>query len=731
MSRHALIRDPRKHWVLLALLMVSLFALLLLNGNATNSLVLSTPVPPGTGAERQSGQGPVIGANLGEKGEGDLATPGGVMALTFVGGPDPRWTPRILEALQRHGARATFFVVGSQVNAHPDLVRRILAEGHELGIHSFSGADPRDMSEWRRNVDRMFAQRAVAGAVGQKPRLFHPPLSSTPTALDDRLRAEIREAVARGYPVVLADRDTRDWSNPGVDAIVGAATPDAGRGAVVLMHDGGGDRAQTVAAIDRLVPALTDRGYRFTTVSSGFGLVRSQVPGEASDWLGGLVLQWAQRLAGWTGDLLTVMLLVATGLELLRFIVQLAGTWVHLRRARGARHDAPPPPVPVTVLMPAFNEAVGIEAAVRSLLASTHPVVEVIVIDDGSTDGTADVVEGLALPGVRVIRQVNGGKPAALNTGIRHASHEVIVMVDGDTVLEPEAITRLIRPLADPRVGAVSGNTKVGNRGGLLGRWQHLEYVVGFNLERRLFDVAECMPTVPGAIGAFHRDLLIDVAGVPTDTLAEDTDLTMAVCRAGWRVVYEPSAVAWTEVPASVGQLWRQRYRWTYGTSQAMWKHRRALVESGAGGKFGRRGLMFLLVFRYALPLTAPMVDVLLVYSLLTSGTQLASLGLLALGLLAALVPQCLITLGALYLERERFSPIWVLPLQMFGYRQLMYLVLIQSLVTAVLGARLRWQRMHRTGMAAPLTEPARPTAVPPGPDPAASADSLPGPLIR
>jgi cellulose synthase/poly-beta-1,6-N-acetylglucosamine synthase-like glycosyltransferase/peptidoglycan/xylan/chitin deacetylase (PgdA/CDA1 family) len=703
----------------LALLMVLLFALLVLNGSATNSLVLATPGSPGTGSAQQSLQGPVIGANLGGNRQETLTTPKGVMALTFVGGPDPRWTPQILDALRRHGARATFFLVGSRANAHPGLVRRILTEGHELGILSFSGVDPRSMPKWRRNAEQMFAQRAVAGAVGQKPLLFHPPLSSTRTTLDTRFRAEILEAAARGYRVVLADLDTRDWSRPGTDAIVRAATPDAGRGAVVLMHDGGGDRAQTVAAIDRLIPVLTARGYRFTTISSGFRLIRSQEPGDISDWLGGLMLRWAQRLAGWAGYLLTVMLVVATGLESLRLIVQLAGTWGHLRRTRGTRYDPPPAPVPVSVLVPAFNEAVGIEAAIRSLLASTHPVVEVIVIDDGSTDGTADIVEGLGLPGVRVIRQANGGKPAALNTGIRHARHEVIVMVDGDTVLEAEAITRLVRPLADPRVGGVSGNTKVGNRGGLLGRWQHLEYVVGSNLERRLFDVAECMPTVPGAIGAFRRDLLISIGGVPTDTLAEDTDLTMAVCRAGWRVVYEPSAVAWTEVPASVRQLWRQRYRWTYGTSQAMWKHRRAFVESGASGRFGRRGLLFLLVFRYVLPLASPMVDVLLVYSLLTSGARLTLLSLL----LPALATHCVIALGALRLDRERFGPVWALPLQLFGYRQMMYLVVIQSLVTAALGSRLRWQRMLRTGTASPLGEPAAPTAVPPGWDPAAQAD--------
>ena len=202
------------------------------------------------------------------------------------------------------------------------------------------------------------------------------------------------------------------------------------------------------------------------------------------------------------------------------------------------------------------------------------------MVDDGSTDRTADIVASLAGPDLRLIRQRNAGKPAALNTGIANARHDLLVLVDGDTVFEPAALGRLIQPLADPTIGAVAGNTKVANRRGLLGRWQHLEYVIGFNLERRMFDLARCMPTVPGAIGAFHREVLTDVGGVSDQTLAEDTDLTMAIARGGWRIVYQPDAIAHTEAPASLRQLWRQRYRWCYGTLQAMWKHRSSLRQA-------------------------------------------------------------------------------------------------------------------------------------------------------
>src|SRR5437764_6509794 len=371
----------------------------------------------------------------------------------------------------------------------------------------------------------------------------------------------MRQAGGAGYLVVLADLDTEDWRRPGVPAIVQAATPAAGAGAVVMMHDSGGDRSQTVAALAVLLPRLQAQGYRFTTVSAALGLPGSP-PATFGQRLRGQALRWAQLAGGWLAAGLTWLMLVAITLSGLRLMVQVACAHAHARRVRRQAREPLRYLGPVSVIVPAFNEAANIEATVWSLVANDYPWVEVIVVDDGSTDGTGDRVARLDLTGVTVIWQENAGKPAALNTGIRHAVGEIIVLVDGDTVFGPDAIAELVQPLADPAVGAVSGNAKVANRGGLLGRWQHLEYVIGFNLDRRMFDLGRCMPTVPGAIGAFRRHALRYVGGVSAQTLAEDTDLTMAVSRAGWRVAYQPDAIAWTEAPGTVRPLWRQRYRW-------------------------------------------------------------------------------------------------------------------------------------------------------------------------
>jgi cellulose synthase/poly-beta-1,6-N-acetylglucosamine synthase-like glycosyltransferase/peptidoglycan/xylan/chitin deacetylase (PgdA/CDA1 family) len=677
----------------------------------------------------------------------------GLIALTFDDGPDPRWTPRLLDVLRRHHARATFFVVGAQAAAHPDLAKRIVREGHEVGSHTYTHLDMAGAPAWRIRLELDLTQRALEGTAGVRTRMLRMPYSSTPDALTGAQWQAARAAGRQGYLVALADRDTKDWARPGVNRILAAAAGRTGRqsattgtdagiraatragrgaGAVVMLHDAGGDRGQTVAAVDRLLTRMTAQGYRFASLSETLGLPSADVPAARAGRVIGGSFVLAQRASDWLAGSLGVLFAVAAGLTALRLGTLLIFARLHARRSRRQRRRSqrhlrsgastgawrvggrdgwtgtvghpghPGHPPPVSIIVPAYNEEAGIAATVRSLVDTTYPgQLEVIVVDDGSTDQTAWTVHALDLPEVRLISQDNGGKPAALNTGVAHAAHDVLVLVDGDTVFQPDTLGRLVAALADPAVGAVSGNTKVANRSGLLGRWQHVEYVIGFNLDRRMFDVLECMPTVPGAIGAFRRTALASVGGVSRDTLAEDTDLTMAICRAGWRVVYEETAVAWTEAPASLRQLWRQRYRWCYGTLQAMWKHKRSLVERG---KFGRRCLTYLAVFQVLLPLFAPAVDVFALYGLVFLDPVYV-----AGSWLIFMLAQTAAGAYALRLDGERLRALWSLPLQQIVYRQLMYLVVIQSLVTAVLGARLRWHVIRRTGtFSAPAPTTAR-----------------------
>ena len=679
-------RSPSRWLALIAMLLVLALALTV-NGFASQAVGQSS-----TGHRSSSPawgtQGPVL--DLSGPQPRSVPLPDKTVALTFDDGPDPKWTPRILEVLRRHDVPATFFVVGAQAAKHPELVRAQVADGHEIGAHTFSHSDFGAASPIRATIELSLSQSALAGAAGINTHLLRLPYSSRTEDITDPELAASRRAADLGYLMVFATEDGEDWRQPGPGTIVARSTPPAGRGGVVLLHDGGGDRRQTVEAVDRLITKLKAQGYRFTTVSEIAGLS----PGTAVRQVGrmaraqGQALLLALWMASMISKALLFLILPLTVLTLARSIAVVVLARRHVRETR----PAPPPAFfpPVSVIVPAYNEEVGIAAAVHSLAGNDYPTLEIIVVDDGSTDGTAAAVEAIDDPRVRLIRQANGGKPAALNTGIAAARHDIIVMVDGDTIFEPDTIRHLVAPLEDAGVGAVAGNTKVGNRQGLLGRWQHIEYVIGCNLDRRMYEVLGCMPTVPGAIGAFRRQALATVGGVSDDTLAEDTDLTMALNRAGWKVVFEDRARAWTEAPTTLRQLWRQRYRWSYGTMQAMWKHRRAVTERSSLGLVGLPSILFT---QLTIPLLSPAFDVFALYGLLF----LDPVRIMAFWVAFNAV-QLAVGAYAFRLDGESPRPLWAAPLQQFVYRQLMYLVVIESLASALAGTRLRWHKLTRTG---------------------------------
>ncbi|MBM2622242.1 glycosyltransferase [Actinoplanes sp. LDG1-06] len=652
--------------------------------------------------------GPVINTTGGQASTSRM--PAKTIALTFDDGPDPTWTPKILDVLEENDAHGTFFVVGSEVSRHPELTKRITDEGNELGLHTFTHPNLQRLAPWRRTLELSQTQVAIARATGVHTNLARFPYSSKNAAIDETNWKIIKDAGRQGYLVVVNDLDSEDWQKPGVPQIVKNATPAGESSAVILFHDAGGDRQQSVAALREFIPMMKARGYTFTTVTEGLNRTIEQSNSAAAGkvpllpenpdaagsdvWRGSAVI-WTVRVADGLVWFIAILFLVVGALTIGRTALLLLLATRHTRQRRKPGWSWGPPVVePVSVIVPAYNEKEGIEAAVRSLAGGDYPAIEVVVVDDGSTDGTASLVEQMRLPNVRVVRVPNGGKSNALNTGIALARHDLIVTVDGDTIFEPDSIRTLVQPFADPTVGAIAGNVKVGNREKMVAAWQHIEYVIGFNLDRRLYEVLGIMPTVPGAIGAFRREALAQVGGISDETLAEDTDVTMAMLRQGWRVVYAEDAKAWTEAPATLEQLYRQRYRWSYGTMQAMWKHRRALFDKGPSGRFGRVGLPFLALFGVALPMLAPVVDIMLLYGLVfweLEETVIAWLGMLALQLFTAAV--------AFRFDKESLKPLWRLPLQQFAYRQLMYLVLMQSATTALTGGRLRWHKLHRAGL--------------------------------
>ncbi|CAL9495674.1 bifunctional polysaccharide deacetylase/glycosyltransferase family 2 protein [Streptomyces sp. enrichment culture] len=713
-GRAAALQRPR---VLLALLLLlALTCVMLLDGYLRAEVGGDQRVRTGASAsdvpEDVLDGGPILSFPGGQA--TTVSVPDKTIVLTFDDGPDPTWTPQVLEILEKYDVPGTFFLVGSMVARHPGIVRDMVEQGNEVGVHTFTHVDLSYQSQSRVDREIEQTQLALAGAAGITTTLFRAPYSSETDAIDNYSWPVYESLGEDGYTSVFIDTDSDDWKRPGVSKIVEWATPEDGEGASVLFHDAGGERSQTIEALPKYIEKMKAKGYTFTTVS---GVMADQQPtrgpaAAASDATGsgdslqaahhkatgatlyeGKALVAAVAVAEWTVPALSAGLVIVGVAVMGRFAMMLVLARRHYRQRNRRRFSwGPPVTRPVSVIVPAYNEKECIEATLRSLARSTHPI-EIIVVDDGSTDGTAEIAESLGLPGVRVVRQANAGKPAALNNGVRHARYDIVVMMDGDTVFEPDTVRHLVQPFADPAVGAVAGNAKVGNRRTLIGAWQHIEYVMGFNLDRRMYDLLRCMPTIPGAIGGFRREAVLQVGGMSHDTLAEDTDITIALHRAGWRVVYEEHARAWTEAPGSLGQLWSQRYRWSYGTMQALWKHRRSLTDKGPSGRFGRVGLPLVVLFQVVTPVFAPLIDVFTVYSMLFVDFRAA-----LLAWLAVLAVQLVCAAYAFRLDGEKYRYLLMMPLQQLAYRQMMYLVLIHSCVTALTGGRLRWQKLKRTG---------------------------------
>ncbi|MGW0813313.1 bifunctional polysaccharide deacetylase/glycosyltransferase family 2 protein [Streptomyces viridiviolaceus] len=718
-GKAAALQKPRV--ILALLLLLALTCVMLLDGYLRAEVGGDQRVRTGASASDVPDEvldgGPILTFRGGQA--TTVSVPDKTIALTFDDGPNPTWTPKVLDILEEYDVPGTFFVVGSMVSRYPDIVKDLVDQGNEVGIHTFTHVDLSYQSDARVTREIEQTQLALAGAAGITTTLFRAPYSSQTDAIDNYSWPVYEKLGRDGYTSVFIDTDSDDWKRPGVSNIVKWATPEDDEGASVLFHDAGGERSQTIEALPKYIEKMKAEGYTFTTVSGVMAEQQQQQPaagpGSAGRAGSGDALQAAHHeatgatlyegkaliaavaVAEWTVPALSVGLMVVGVAVLGRFGMMLLLARRHHRQRNRRRFSwGPPVTRPVSVIVPAYNEKECIANTLGSLARSTHPI-EVIVVDDGSTDGTSEIAReaaaSLGMSNVRVVRQENAGKPAALNNGVRHASHDIVVMMDGDTVFEPDTVRQLVQPFADPEVGAVAGNAKVGNRNTIIGAWQHIEYVMGFNLDRRMYDLLRCMPTIPGAIGAFRREAVLQVGGMSEDTLAEDTDITIALHRAGRRVVYQEHARAWTEAPGSLKQLWSQRYRWSYGTMQALWKHRGSLTDKGPSGRFGRVGMPLVVVFQIVTPVFAPLIDVFTVYSMVFVDFTAA-----LLAWLAVLGVQLLCAAYAFRLDREKYRYLLMMPLQQLAYRQMMYLVLIHSCITALTGGRLRWQKLKRTG---------------------------------
>jgi cellulose synthase/poly-beta-1,6-N-acetylglucosamine synthase-like glycosyltransferase/peptidoglycan/xylan/chitin deacetylase (PgdA/CDA1 family)/spore germination protein YaaH len=637
------------------------------------------------------------------------------IALTFDDGPDPEWTPQILDILKAKHVPATFFIIGENAEMSPRLVMREMDEGHDIGNHTFTHPNLGDSPPGMVSLELNATQRLFEALTGHSMRLFRAPYfgDAEPTTADELVPIEIAQKM--GYLSVGLHVDAEDWQRPGVDAIVrnvmaSIDTTNVDRkGQVVLLHDGGGERSQTVAALPLIIDDLRAQGYEFVTVSTLAGLTRAQTmpplpPGSLSRWADRSVF----LALGFLGHFIRWLLVVAITLGVARLL--LLGGLAVFNRMRERRRVPPElgehPPL-VSVLIPAYNEERVIASSIRQILKSRYANLEVIVVDDGSTDATSAVVrEHYANePRVRLLTIPNGGKAHAVNTALRESNGDVVVALDADTQFEPTTIPRLVRWFIDPAVGAVAGNAKVGNRINLITVWQALEYITAQNLERRALAALGAITVVPGAVGAWRRTALEQLGGFPADTLAEDQDLTIAVQKAGFKTLFDAEAIAWTEAPDTAAGLARQRFRWSYGTLQCLWKHRNATFNPRYGS-LGTIALPQVWLFQIVFSVVSPLVDLVLVWQIIATGLdylqhrgQFDDTNLIRMLVFYAAFMVVDLSASALAFameKKEKWSLLWWLVLQRFGYRQLMYYVVVRSVWTAIRGPSVGWGKQER-----------------------------------
>jgi cellulose synthase/poly-beta-1,6-N-acetylglucosamine synthase-like glycosyltransferase/spore germination protein YaaH/peptidoglycan/xylan/chitin deacetylase (PgdA/CDA1 family) len=652
------------------------------------------------------------------------------LAITFDDGPDPQWTPKILDILKRERVPGTFFLIGIQAEKYGSLTQRIDREGHEIGNHTFTHPDISSIGNGYMKVELNLTERLFASRLGIRTMLFRPPYSvdAEPDTEDEVRPLELTQSL--GYITIGNKIDTKDWSDEPalspeqiaarvLDHLPPCQPNDTQCGNIILMHDGGGNRARSVQALPLIIDGARARGFTFVPVYQLMGKTKADVmPPLPTNEFWSARLNWigfwlfsatitAITVIFFLGDILMTGRLVSIGVLAIydRLRAHVYGTPAQIAVYRPR----------VAILIPAYNEEKVIERTIQGALDSDYPNLRVIVIDDGSKDRTLEVARRAfaaeeAAGRVVILTKANGGKAEALNYGLEHiADAELFVGIDADTIIAPDAIARMVPHFLNPKVGAVAGNAKVGNRVNLWTRWQALEYITSQNFERRALNTMGAVSVVPGAIGAWRVSAVREAGGYHVDTVAEDADLTMALLRNGYRVQYEDMALAFTEAPTSANALMRQRFRWSFGILQAIFKHR---------GVFGRKGalgfvaLPNILIFQILLPLVSPFIDLMFVVGVIWYFVQKyfhpesndpASFQRLLIFFGAFLVIDFLASSLAFALERrqpEAREDAWLLSqvwLQRFAYRQVFSIVLFKTLIRAFQGRPFAWDKLERT----------------------------------
>jgi cellulose synthase/poly-beta-1,6-N-acetylglucosamine synthase-like glycosyltransferase/spore germination protein YaaH/peptidoglycan/xylan/chitin deacetylase (PgdA/CDA1 family) len=639
------------------------------------------------------------------------------LVLTFDDGPDPIYTPQILDILSKENVPAAFFLIGINAENNIPIVKRIYREGHEIGNHTFTHPNIAKVSRKRAIIEMDATRLLIEAITGHSTILFRAPFNADfePVKAEELIPVAI--AREKNYLDIGESIDPLDWE-PGTsaDSIVARViarkqnmTDQNLSGNIILLHDAGGDsREATVEALPRIIHYFKERGYQFTTIADLLGKKKEDlmpaVPRGSGYYL--LQLNYLLAMTAYIGShLLTSVFIVFIILSLSRiiFMAVMASKQRHWEKKFNLKYfwkqDGTGAPK-VSIIVPAYNEEVNAVSSVENLLRTDYPNFEIIFVDDGSKDDTFHKVENAFERNsrVRVFTKVNGGKASALNFGILQSDAEFVICIDADTKLLSDAVSKLMMHFGDiqyhngKKVGAVAGNVKVGNTVNLLTRWQSIEYISSQNFDRMAFAYLNAITVVPGAIGAFRKKAIEEAGGFTTDTLAEDCDLTIRLLRCNYIIENENNAIAMTEAPETVKMFIKQRFRWSFGVMQTFWKNRDMLFSS-RNKALGWIALPNILTFQYIIPSIIPLADVIMIIGIrFGNGARIGKYYLIFL----------LVDLGVAILafsfEKEKLSKlVWLIP-QRLIWRWLLWYVLFKSFRRAIKGELQHWGVIKRTG---------------------------------
>ena len=622
----------------------------------------------------------------------------GLVALTFDDGPDPTWTPLIVHQLERLKVPGTFFVIGNQAQNMPGLIQQEVNDGDVVANHTFTHPDLSSLPIWLAKAQINAGNWVIKGITGRSPLLFRSPYGitdSTPASHS----TNVDLAKSMGLLEVHWNIDTRDWSLPGVSAIVKAAEANPSHEVVVLLHDGGGNRSQTVAALSAIVRHYRAMGFAFTTVDKMDGGVQYAYADQGTGFFE--VLTTLSEIAGyklyvalqhllswlfWSIAILSMIRLAFGSILARRYLSRYFKVF-----AREAQKS-----FSYTVIVPAHNEEKTIVKTLNSALALSAAKLQIIVAENGSSDNTLRIAREFAVENsdrqILVLECVARGKAAALNEALEQSTGEVIVVIDADTVIDANFCDEVEGFFANPDIVAVAGYVKVGNPKTLLSKLQSFEYMLSLALDRAAQAQLGIVTVVPGAAGAFRTSTLRAIGGWPTETLVEDTDLTINLHATGKRIVYAPKAISYTETPMTLSEVIKQRSRWMYGTIQVAEKHQ-SVIFNILSGRLGILGLPWLVLSQIVLPAVAPLVDTFLLVQILFGNgfVALSTIGL-SLGI------EIVVALWAIRSSGHAYRQVLMLVPMRFIWRPIMLYVSIRVGLLWTIGRSLNWLSMKRTG---------------------------------